>query len=60
MPLYDYRCRECGHKFEAIRSNEEKDTGVECPACGSKAPLRLISLFSGGGKSSGGYPRRFG
>ena len=60
MPLYDYRCRECGHKFEALKSNEEKDKDAECPVCGAKNPHRLISLFSGGSKGSGGYPRRFG
>jgi putative FmdB family regulatory protein len=61
MPVYAYSCRKCGYKFESIRGNNENDKDVECPICGSKDPVRMISLFSGiNSKGSGGYPRRFG
>ena len=32
MPLYPYRCTQCGHKFEKIQSfSAEQET--ECPKC---------------------------
>ena len=43
MPIYEYECRECSHRFEAIvRSNESP----ACPSCHSFNLERLISLFA--------------
>ncbi len=36
MPMYEYKCDDCGEKFEAIARTTEKDI-VECPKCGKKA-----------------------
>jgi putative FmdB family regulatory protein len=36
MPLYDYECGKCSHKFEMRKSYSEGATAV-CPACNSKA-----------------------
>ena len=51
MPIYDYRCDECGHVFSAVQSYSESVIEV-CPSCG-KRPRRLISMpaivFKGGG-----------
>ena len=33
MPTYDYRCRDCGHEFEAVQSFSD-DALTECPECG--------------------------
>jgi putative FmdB family regulatory protein len=33
MPTYDYRCRDCGHEFEAVQSFSD-DALTECPQCG--------------------------
>jgi len=52
MPLYEYRCEECGAAFEAISRITEKDE-AECPECGAKAE-RLVSSFSLGGATSAG------
>jgi putative FmdB family regulatory protein len=45
MPLYEYRCGECEHHFEALapagRADEEP-----CPECGAAGPRRLLSVFS--------------
>jgi len=41
MPLYEYRCRTCGHQFEEIvRSGETPD----CPSCHGDDLERLFSL----------------
>ena len=33
MPTYAYRCKDCGHAFDAIQSFSD-DALTECPACG--------------------------
>jgi len=41
MPLYDYQCRRCGHRFEqVVKLNETPD----CPACGTADPERQVSF----------------
>jgi putative FmdB family regulatory protein len=41
MPIYEYRCLECGETSEMLlRSGNES---IECPSCGSK---NLEKLFS--------------
>ena len=44
MPLYEFKCRACGHRFdELVRLGE---TPV-CPKCGHEAPERLFSATAG-------------
>lgn len=53
MPLYEYRCKACGHQFEKIQSfsaPEEK----ECPVCKGEVE-RLISAPAVQFKGSGWY-----
>jgi putative FmdB family regulatory protein len=64
MPLYEYRCRECGHQFESYRRLSDAGNEEACPACGGRAEKLGISLFrtngsvSSGGSSCGGGSRR--
>jgi len=45
MPIYDYKCLECGHEFEEFaRISDPPATG--CPTCG-QAVRRLISSTIG-------------
>ena len=58
MPIYEYRCGDCGTKFEKlVRRCSDADT-QECPSCGEKHLTREHSTFSaqvaGGGKSAEG------
>jgi putative FmdB family regulatory protein len=58
MPIYAYRCRECGEKFEQFRSISSSDDEVACPKCGAKKPDRLIcNVFSKSAGESPGYSR---
>jgi putative FmdB family regulatory protein len=53
VPLYEYRCKNCGHTFEKIQSfsaPEEK----ECPVCHGEVE-RLISAPAIQFKGSGWY-----
>ena len=41
MPLYEYRCRDCGAMTEKlVLGSEEK---VDCPECGSKNMEKVLS-----------------
>lgn len=40
MPLYVYKCPDCGHELELIRKYSEVDDKVWCPACKREDDLR--------------------
>ncbi|MCK4692642.1 MAG: zinc ribbon domain-containing protein [Anaerolineales bacterium] len=46
MPIYEFRCHECGHSFEELVRNNSTISEVVCPNCGSKSILKQVSLFS--------------
>jgi len=53
MPLYEYQCDSCGHRFELIR--KFSDAPVEkCPKCGG-AVRKLVSSPAFQFKGSGWY-----
>ncbi|HUN87918.1 MAG TPA: zinc ribbon domain-containing protein [Terriglobales bacterium] len=43
MPIFEYLCGECGHKFEAIVMGEQK---AECPKCHTAKLEQQLSRFS--------------
>ncbi len=50
MPIFEYRCKKCGSKFEKIvLGSSERE--IECPRCHSKDLTKLISAFSSAGTS---------
>lgn len=55
MPIYEYRCEDCGAKFEKLlRRSADSDT-VACPSCGQSRLTLQLSVFAahrGSGKSS--------
>ncbi len=53
MPLYEYRCKKCGHTFEKIQSFSAPDE-KECPVCKGEVE-RLISAPAIQFKGSGWY-----
>ena len=53
MPLYEYKCKECGCEFEELGSFARAD-GVACVQCGSQRTERLMSTFCDSGGSDGG------
>ena len=51
MPLYEYKCVKCGHRFEKIESLSAPTT-QKCPKCGKKAERQLAApaiQFKGSG-----------
>jgi len=50
MPIFEYRCRECGAQFEKIvRSAAES---VVCESCQSRKVEQLLSVFAVSASSS--------
>ena len=41
MPLYEYRCRDCGALTEKLVIGVEKE--MDCPSCGSTSLDKVIS-----------------
>jgi putative FmdB family regulatory protein len=50
MPIYEFRCRDCGKQYEELVSLDVDR--LPCPDCGSENTSRMISLFSASGTSS--------
>jgi len=60
MPIYEYRCRSCGHTFEVLQKFSD-EAMKDCPRC--SAPVqRLISspalVFKGGGWYVNEFPSK--
>jgi putative FmdB family regulatory protein len=53
MPLYEYQCKKCGHRFEKIRKFSDKPI-KKCPECGG-AVEQLLSAPAVQFKGSGWY-----
>ena len=53
MPLYEYKCDKCGHRFEKIEKHSASEI-KKCPKCGASAP-RQISASGIQFKGSGWY-----
>ena len=46
MPLYEYRCSQCGARFERLVRSAEGERDADCPRCGSQKVAKTISPFS--------------
>jgi putative FmdB family regulatory protein len=53
MPLYEYLCKKCGHRFEEIRKFSDKQP-KKCPECGGVIE-QVISAPAVQFKGSGWY-----
>lgn len=58
MPIYEYECKACGHRQEAIQKMSD-DPLVDCPACGKPDLKKLISATSFRLKGGGWYETDF-
>ena len=47
MPMYDYKCLDCGKEsLIVVTLKEHERHDVQCPACGSKKLHQLFSPFN--------------
>jgi putative FmdB family regulatory protein len=45
MPIYEYRCESCSHRFEELVASNGS-TVVACPECTSPEVVKLFSTFA--------------
>lgn len=55
MPLYDYRCAQCG-EFRMFRPMSESGAAVPCPHCATQSERILAAPFLAGGDAAGASP----
>jgi len=57
MPIYEYKCPACDHRFSVLQRIGEGNEELVCEQCGTPKPIKQFSTFAaashGGGKSSG-------
>ena len=46
MPIYEYKCQDCGTKFEKLVRRTVEGGEVECPSCGQKHLRQEFSTFA--------------
>jgi putative FmdB family regulatory protein len=46
MPIYEYRCEECGTKFEKLVRRAAETAEIGCPSCGEKHLTQQFSTFA--------------
>jgi putative FmdB family regulatory protein len=45
MPIYEYICKDCGNRFEILRSIKDADAMIPCKSCQSNQTQRALSVF---------------
>ncbi|MEZ4621309.1 MAG: zinc ribbon domain-containing protein [Caldilineaceae bacterium] len=55
MPLFEFKCTECGAIFEQLVRSTRNPQEIICPSCKSNATQKLLSGFAvaGGSTSTG-------
>ena len=46
MPIYEYVCPHCGHRFEKLVRSFAGDQQVHCPRCRENGSTRVLSSFA--------------
>lgn len=58
MPIYEYQCKVCGHRFDTLQSFSEAPL-TECPVCKETALKKLVSQAAFHLKGGGWYVTDF-
>ena len=46
MPIYEYKCEDCGNRFEKLVRRSAETAGLECPSCGKQHLKQELSVFA--------------
>lgn len=59
MPIFEFRCVDCGEVFEKIFRTSEENVDLTCPQCKSQTCERVVSVSSYvvGGGPGGNKPK---
>jgi putative FmdB family regulatory protein len=52
MPIFEYKCNDCGKKFDVLHKSSSNLEEIICPSCSSKSSTKLLSAFSAVSSSS--------
>ena len=52
MPIFDYKCEDCGSRYEVFHKIKEDSEIIVCPDCNSKSYKKLMSAASVGSSAS--------
>lgn len=52
MPIYEYRCDDCGTQFEKLVRRDADVQELECPSCGESHLSQQYSTFAAHAQSS--------
>ena len=58
MPIYEYECKACSHRFEAIQKFSDSPL-TDCPACSAVELRKLVSAPAFRLKGAGWYETDF-
>jgi putative FmdB family regulatory protein len=54
MPIYEFKCQNCGRVFDKLVRSASTQYEVECPECRSKDCKKAISLCCASGSRDSG------
>lgn len=59
MPIFEFKCLECGNVFEKLFINSNEEVDLNCPDCRSTNFERVVSRtnYSIGSGPGGGQPK---
>jgi len=46
MPIYEYRCTDCGTTFEELTFHADDHAAVTCRSCAGRRVTRVLSAFA--------------
>lgn len=46
MPIFEYRCADCGTQYDVLHKGAENPELVVCPSCTSHAHVKKFSTFA--------------
>ncbi len=54
MPIYEFKCQSCGHRFEKLCNLGDSGENLDCPRCETTGPRRVMSGFAAKTSGKGG------
>ncbi len=53
MPIYEYKCSVCEHRFAVLQRIGEGNEHLNCEKCGTPKPRKQFSTFASTGGGTG-------
>lgn len=54
MPIYEYKCPVCNHRFSVLQRLGEGNEHLRCEKCGEPKPIKQFSTFASSSSSQRG------